>query len=124
MTTKEYTKSVLEENQLFRDNDTELLIRVLRDFGVIEDETHAERFRQLSNKHDLWDIRRNRQKIQEDGELLPSPEIQALRKKREVKEHDKYSKVTAKTKKEEKPKFELPAQVWDPIFQKYVPIAL
>lgn len=123
MTTKEYTKSVLEENQQFRDNDTELLIRVLRDFGVIDDEMHAERFRLMSKQHDLWDIRRNRQKIQEEGELLPSPEIQALRKKREVKERDKYSKAIAKTKKDDKPKFELPSQVWDPIFQKYIPLA-
>lgn len=96
MNTREYTETILAENPLYRNNDTELLIRVLREQGVIEDDLHAERFRQM--QFDLWDIRRNRQKIQEEGLYTATQEVRMHRKKREAVEHIKHSKKQFKKK--------------------------
>lgn len=76
MNQTQMVRSILSENKLARDSDSELEIQVLIRMGFNPTPRQIDIFKSTS----LESIRRTRQKLQERGEFLPSPEVAKQRK--------------------------------------------
>lgn len=83
------TEQVLAENQLYRDNDIELILRVWELEGFVLTPEQRKKFRQVTFPDS---ITRKRRELRH--EYPASPEVEAERMRREIEEREYYRNKT------------------------------